>query len=264
MPLQRITPMTAARVNWHGQDLPVVREIVRIDGVETAVEIPELGEPELRQIVALLATLERFERAARLAPDRLLELVAGLYIKHGGTPESWRAYEASLGIPRSRTKQPKSFFHAFLRWANGGGPDDSGKVTKLAAVLDIWVALGDQRPDPTPKNGAPGSSDFHDWLSHHRGWTVLAQKHGGDSSVEESQWEENLKAILTTQDPETIAKAILKFAPPLPNDGSPSLDIMHAIFKRHSGNGGVRRLRIFGQRDKLRLSGPKRGRDKWA
>jgi type I restriction enzyme M protein len=26
----------------------------------------------------------------------------------------------------------------------------------------------------------------------------------------------------------------------------------------------VRRLRIFGQRDKLRLSGPKRGRDKWA
>jgi len=27
---------------------------------------------------------------------------------------------------------------------------------------------------------------------------------------------------------------------------------------------GLRRLRIFGQRDKLRLSGPKRGRDKWA
>ena len=35
--------MAAARVNWHGQDLPVVREIVEIGGVETAVEIPELA-----------------------------------------------------------------------------------------------------------------------------------------------------------------------------------------------------------------------------
>ena len=65
--------MAAVRLNWHGQDLPVVREIVEISGVATAVEIPELREPELRQIVALLATLDRFERAARLAPRLLLE-----------------------------------------------------------------------------------------------------------------------------------------------------------------------------------------------
>ena len=107
--------MAAARVNWHGQDFPVVREIVRIGGVGTTVEIPGLDDPELRQIVALLAALDRFEGAARLAPDLLLERVAGLYIKHGGTPESWRAYEALLGIPRSRTKQPKSFLEPFLR-----------------------------------------------------------------------------------------------------------------------------------------------------
>ena len=93
--------MAAARVNWHGQDLPVVREIVRIDGVETAVEIPELGEPELRQIVALLAALDRYEGAARLAPYFLLELVAGLYIKLGGTVQKWRAYETMLGVRRS-------------------------------------------------------------------------------------------------------------------------------------------------------------------
>jgi hypothetical protein len=36
--------MTAARVNWDGQDLPVVRGIIRIGGVETAVEIPVRGE----------------------------------------------------------------------------------------------------------------------------------------------------------------------------------------------------------------------------
>jgi hypothetical protein len=70
--------MAAARVKWHGQDLPVVREIVTLGGVETCVEIPELGEPELRQTVALLTSIDRFERAARLASDRLLELVARL------------------------------------------------------------------------------------------------------------------------------------------------------------------------------------------
>ena len=49
--------MAAARVNWHGQHLPVVREIVRIVGVETVVEIPKLAEPELRQIVLRLSQL---------------------------------------------------------------------------------------------------------------------------------------------------------------------------------------------------------------
>jgi hypothetical protein len=114
--------MAAARVNWHGQDLPVVSEIVEIGGVETVVEIPELGEPELRQIVALLATLDRFEGAARLAPYLLLELVAGLYIKLGGTVETWRAYETTLGVPRSKTRQPTSMFQPFLRWAMAASP----------------------------------------------------------------------------------------------------------------------------------------------
>ena len=41
---------------------------------------------------------------------------------------------------------------------------------------------------------------------------------------------------------------------------------LEAAHLEWSDLGGVklRRLRIFGQRDKLRLSGPKRGRDKWA
>jgi len=40
--------------------------------------------------------------------------------------------------------------------------------------------------------------------------------------------------------------------------------LRHAIEAAHPEIGRMRRLRIFGQRDKLRLSGPKRGRDKWA
>jgi hypothetical protein len=166
--------MAAARVNWHGQHLPVVREIVRIGGVETVVEIPKLAEPELRQIVALLATLDRFDRVARLAPDLLLERVAGLYIKHGGTVETWRAYETMLGVPRSKTRRPTSMFQPFLRWANGGEPDFTGRLAKLAAPLDEWVELDETRPSPI--TSAPGTSEFAEWLDENRGYTNVAER----------------------------------------------------------------------------------------
>jgi hypothetical protein len=166
--------MPAARMNWHGQDLPVVREIVRIDGVETAVEIPELGEPELRQIVGLLATLDHLERAARLAPTLLLELVAGLYIKLGGTVETWRAYEITLGVPRSKTRQPASMFQPFLRWANGGEPDATSRLAKLAATLGEWVELGDKHPSPI--TSVPGTSEFAEWLNANDGYTNIAER----------------------------------------------------------------------------------------
>jgi hypothetical protein len=167
--------------------LLVVREIVRIDGVETAVEIPELGEPELRQIVALLATLDRFEGAARLAPYLLLELVAGLYIKLGGTVETWRAYETTLGVPRSKTRQPASMFQPFLRWANGGKPDTTGRLAKLAAPLDEWVELGDNRPSPI--TSAPGTSEFARWYARSSGYTNVAERRRGwyDENYSESE-----------------------------------------------------------------------------
>ena len=166
--------MAAVRVNWHGQDLPVVSGIVKVGEVETSVEIPELAEPELRQIVALLAALYRFEVAARLAPTLLLELVAGLYIKHGGTVETWRAYETMLGVPRSKTRQPKSKFQPFLRWADGGEPDFTGRLAKLAAPLDEWVELGDKRPSPITR--APGTSEFARWLDEGHGYTNVAER----------------------------------------------------------------------------------------
>jgi hypothetical protein len=166
--------MPAARMNWHGQNLPVVREIVKLGEVETSVEIPELAQPELRQVVALLATLDRFEGAARLAPTLLLELVAGLYIKRGGTPATWRAYTAPLGVPQSKTRQPKSMFQPFLRWANGGEPDTTSRLAKLAATLDEWVELGDKHPSPI--TSVPGTSEFAEWLDENDAYTNIAER----------------------------------------------------------------------------------------
>jgi hypothetical protein len=166
--------VAAARVKWHGQDLPVVREIVRIGGVETMVEIPGLDDPDARRIIATLAAIPKFEGAGKLAPVYLLEQVAALYIKHGGTPETWRKYETRLGIPRSRTKQPISQFQPFLRWANGGKPDTTGRLAKLAATLDEWVGLGDKRPSPI--TSAPGTSELAEWLEHSRGYTNIAER----------------------------------------------------------------------------------------
>jgi hypothetical protein len=189
--------MAAAGVNWHGQHLPVVREIVRIGGVETVVEIPKLAEPELRQIVALLATLDRFERVARLAPDLLLERVAGLYIKHGGTVETWRAYETMLGVPRSKTRRPTSMFQPFLRWANGGEPDFTGRLAKLAAPLDEWVELDETRPSPI--TSAPGTSEFAEWLDENRGYTNVAERRRErrDKNYSESEFAKNILPSLS-------------------------------------------------------------------
>jgi hypothetical protein len=104
IPRRKDYAVAERRLKWHGQDLPVVGEIVRIGGVETAVEIPELAEPELREIVALLAAFDRFEAAVSIA---LLELTAGLFIKHGGTPPKWRAY---LGCRNPRPVSPRVSF----------------------------------------------------------------------------------------------------------------------------------------------------------
>ena len=166
--------MAAARVNWHGQDFPVVREVVRIGGVETTVEIPGLDDPDARRIIAILLAIPKFEGAGDLAPVYLLEEIARQYIERGGTIESWRAYEATLGVPQSKTRQPKSPFQPHLRWANGGKPDITGRLAKLAAPLDEWVELGDKRPSPI--TSAPGTSEFAEWLDENRGYTNVAER----------------------------------------------------------------------------------------
>jgi hypothetical protein len=169
--------MPAKRIRWHGQDLPAVREVVKIGEVETVVDVPDVA-PELRHVIAALSAIGRFEGAGKIAPVHLLETTACLFIRHGGTVESWRAYETSLGVPRSKSKQPRSPLQPFLRYANGGKPDTTGWLYELSGALDDWVELGDQRPDPTPKNG-PGTSAFARWLAEHGGYTTVAALHRG-------------------------------------------------------------------------------------
>jgi hypothetical protein len=41
--------VAAALVNWHGQDLPAVRETVKLGEVETSVEIPAFIIPTCAQ-----------------------------------------------------------------------------------------------------------------------------------------------------------------------------------------------------------------------
>jgi hypothetical protein len=151
----------------------VVERIV-IGQVAGQVAVPLLGkcgdDPVLRQIVALTAAgLVQFENAGRLAGTYLLELIVFQWQKVGGTVESWRNYETSLGITRSHTKPPKSIIQPFLKWAGGGS---SGRISKLAAAFDEWRKLGDDRPaPPIYKVFEPGSSDFGQWLTEKGGYT---------------------------------------------------------------------------------------------
>jgi hypothetical protein len=161
--------MASARINWHGQDLPVVREIVSIGGVETMVEIPGVDDPGARRIIAALTAIPKFERAGKLASVYLLEQLAQEYLSRGGTVESWRGYEITLGVQRSKTRQPESLFQPYLRWAKGGEPDTTSSLAKLAAPLTEWLELGDKRPSPI--TNIPGTSEFAAWLRDNHGYT---------------------------------------------------------------------------------------------
>jgi hypothetical protein len=181
--------MASARINWHGQDLPVVREIVSIGGVETMVQIPGVDDPGARRIIAALTAIPKFERAGKLASVYLLEQLAQEYLSRGGTVESWRGYEITLGVQRSKTRQPESLFQPVLRWANGGKPDTTGLLAKLAAPLDEWLELGEERPSPI--TSTPGSSEFAQWLRENHGYTNVAggrrQRRGESYSETEAE-----------------------------------------------------------------------------
>jgi len=148
------------------------------------VEIPGLGDPDARRIIAILAAIPKLERAGNLAPVYLLEEMARQYIERGGTVQSWRAYETTLGVPQSKTRQPKSLFQPSLRWANGGKLDTTGRLAKLAAPLDEWMELGDKRPSPITSE--PGTSEFAEWLDESHGYTNVAERRR-DENYSESE-----------------------------------------------------------------------------
>jgi hypothetical protein len=164
------------RITWHGKDFAVTIEIVKLGEIDIAVQVPDLPDVGLRRIIAALGACERIEGANRIAPAHLLELTACRFIEEGGTVESWRRYETELGVAKSKTRQPRSPIQPFIRWLRGGEPDWDGIVSLLSAAFDAWLAEKD-RPDPTPRNSEPGTSQLAEWLAEKHGYRAVAKAH---------------------------------------------------------------------------------------
>jgi hypothetical protein len=161
-----------SRITWHGKDFAANSEIVKLGDVEIIARVPDLPDAGLRQMIAALVACERVEAANRIAPAHFLELTACLFIEKGGTFESWRAYEIELGVPKPRTKKPRSRIQPFIKWLRGGLPDN-GIVTRLSGAFEAWLAEKD-RPDPTRRNSGPGTSRLAEWLAENHGYQAVA------------------------------------------------------------------------------------------
>jgi hypothetical protein len=166
------------RITWHGKDFAATTEIVKLGDVEITARVPDLPDPWARQFIASLVACEQIEGANRIAPTHLLEMAAGGFLQKGGTVESWHHYETELGVTKSKTRPPRSPIQPFMKWANGGKNDTDGRIGRLSAAFDAWLAIPEkERPDPTPKNGEPGTSEFAAWLAEQHGYQEVANAH---------------------------------------------------------------------------------------
>ena len=161
------------RITWHGKDFAVITEIVKLGQIETSVQVPALDDRWLCRFIAALVACERIESANHIAPAHVLEMAACRWVEKGGSAESWLKYEIQLGVPKSRTRKPRSRMQPFLRWARGGEPDYDGRLARLSGAFDAWLAEKD-RPDPYPRNGEPGTSQLAEWLRRNHGYQAVA------------------------------------------------------------------------------------------
>jgi hypothetical protein len=165
------------RITWHGKDFAATSEIVKLGDVEIAVQVPDLSDPWLRRFHAALVAWERIEGANRIAPAHVLETAGCRYNERGGTLESWHQYETELGISPSKTRPARSPIQPFMKWTVGGRNDTDGRIGRLSAAFDSWLALGKERPDPTPRDGEPGTSQLAEWLRREGGYQEVAKAH---------------------------------------------------------------------------------------
>ncbi len=105
-------------------------------------------------------------------------MAACRYLEQGGTVESWLKYEIELEVPKSRTRKPRSIIQPFFRWSRGGQPDYGGHLFLLSSAFDAWLAHPkENRPDPTPQNGEPGTSQLSQWLRREHGYQAVGKAH---------------------------------------------------------------------------------------
>jgi hypothetical protein len=167
---------TTQHIRWHGQDFVATTETIKIGAIETCVEVPNLPDAGLRHIIAVATAAERIEGAVKLAPVHEIELALARWVDEGGTNETWSKLEISLGITKSRTRPAKGRLQPFFRWLHGGKPDTNSYYDDLAAVADWWLSLPkNERPDPHPENGGPGTSDFAKKLVWEGGYVAVAK-----------------------------------------------------------------------------------------
>jgi len=172
-------------IMWHGQVLPAAVEIVNLGEVETSVEVPAFADPWLRRFIAALVASERIEGANRIAPVHVIEMAARRYLEQGGTIGGWQRYEAELGVTKSKTRPPRSAIQPFVRWCFGGKPDRDGRLARISAAFDAWLAIPkSDRPDPTPRDGEPGTSQLAEWLRREGGYVAVAAEHSGQNYSE--------------------------------------------------------------------------------
>jgi hypothetical protein len=176
---------TTQHIRWHGEDIAATTETIKIGAIQTCVAVPNLPDAGLRHIIALATAAERIEGASKIAPVHVIEMALSRWVDEGGTIEAWRKFETSLGITKSRTRPPKGILQPFFRWIHGGKPDIQSYYGDLAAVADWWLSLPkNERPDPHPKNGVPGTSDFATKLVWEGGYIAVAKAYSKPKEYE--------------------------------------------------------------------------------
>lgn len=167
---------TTQHIRWHGQDVAAITETIKIGALETCVTVPDLPDAGLRHIIAVVIAAELIDRADKIAPVHVIEMALSRWLDEGGTIESWRRFESSIGVQPSRTRPAKGTMQPFFRWLHGGKPDTNSYYGDLAAVADWYLSLPkSERPDPHPKNGVPGTSDFAKKLADEGGYVAVAK-----------------------------------------------------------------------------------------
>jgi hypothetical protein len=169
---------TTRYIRWHGRDISAVTETIKIGEIETCVEVPNLPDAGLRHIIGVATAAERIDGANKIAPVHVIEMALCRWRDEGGTIESWRRFESSIAVQPSRTRPAKGTMQPFFRWLHGGKPDTQSYYDDLAAVADAWLTMPtEERPDPRPKNGEPGTSDFAKWIAERHGYVAVAAHH---------------------------------------------------------------------------------------
>jgi hypothetical protein len=150
---------------WHPQH-PLVAEkgtvkvTVETEFADSApVDVPACLNPYLRDTVAAFRTLteHRFVEAEKRLPYVIAESIGQLSLDVGGTPEKWRAWLTSIGLPPD-PRASNDFVTLLTLMA--GGKDPNRYIGRICAYLDAWTRRWEPGPEFDDREGLTWSDDF--------------------------------------------------------------------------------------------------------